>query len=239
MGGEWDDLVHDLTLDMAGLEYRQFVIVEFNTPLAPNPYAQATPTAAGDWLCEVVSEHYLGTELWPLDEYALASLGWAAPPRSDDNWEQTADDARAARCCWSKRCGSAGGVQIRSVHLAIGHFPTPGDGGGRRHSCPGDRSVWPPDPLPASTIRAPCRCRIPAYADLASPRSRCGARPAPLRLNVPRADQQGVRTDRRLNRPIRPVHGRVLDVRNLDAVLGERGVPGGRIASPGIGRRRG
>ena len=60
MGTEWDDLVHDLALDMAELEYRQFVIIEYNAQVDLNPYAQATPTASGDWMCEVVSEQYLG-----------------------------------------------------------------------------------------------------------------------------------------------------------------------------------
>lgn len=96
MDSEWDDLVDDLALDMVELEYRQFVILEFNTQLDPNPYAQATPNSAGDWLCEVVSDHYLGAECWPLDEVDLTSRGWAAPVRPEDNWENSSGDAGAA-----------------------------------------------------------------------------------------------------------------------------------------------
>jgi hypothetical protein len=130
MGSEWDDLVHDLTLDMAGLEYQQFVIVEFNTQMVPNPYAQATPNAAGEWMCEVVSEHYLGAECWPLDELALASRGWNVPTGPEDNWEHRAGDARLASLLlvealrFGRVCPDP-----RVFTWRIGRFPPPGDGG--------------------------------------------------------------------------------------------------------------
>ena len=130
MGSEWDDLVHDLALDMAGMEYRQFVILEFNTQLDPNPYAQATPDAAGDWMCEVVSDHYLGSQRSPLDEFALASQGWAAPTRLEDNWEHTADAAQSAAVLLIEALRFGRGCPDPRVFTwRIGRFPpTEGDG---------------------------------------------------------------------------------------------------------------
>ena len=77
----WEDLIHDLTLDLGQLEYQQFVIVEYCTGLDPNPYAQAAPDAAGDWYCELVSSHYLPESAWPIDEFFLVCR-WLGSTRS-------------------------------------------------------------------------------------------------------------------------------------------------------------
>lgn len=128
MGTEWDDLVHDLALDMAELEYRQFVIIEYNTQLDPNPYAQATPTASEDWMCEVVSEHYLGTAWWPPDEFALVSRGWAAPQRLEDNWSNfTADPASAALLLVEALRDGRECADPQVFTWRIGRFPPPDD----------------------------------------------------------------------------------------------------------------
>lgn len=130
MGTEWDDLVHDLALDMAELEYRQFVILEYNAQVDLNPYAQATPTASGDWMCEVVSEQYLARARWPLDEGALVSRGWSAPPRLEDNWSNSTADPKAAALMLvealrdGRRCADP-----RVFTWRIDRFPPPDDDG--------------------------------------------------------------------------------------------------------------
>ena len=75
MEAGWNGLVHDLAIDLAGLQERQFVVVEYNAGIDPNPYAQARPESDGGWYCEVVSAHFLPEEIWTMDAGFLASDG--------------------------------------------------------------------------------------------------------------------------------------------------------------------
>ena len=75
MEAGWGDLVHDLAIDLARLQHRQFVVVEYNTGIDPNPYAQACPEPGG-WYCEVMSAHFLPEEIWTLDAGFLTVDGW-------------------------------------------------------------------------------------------------------------------------------------------------------------------
>ena len=98
MDGGWDDLVHDLTLDLDAMEQGQFVIVQHCALLDPNPYVQAAPDGAGGWYCEVVSEAYLPATVWPIDGWYLMAAGWTPPTDPRDNWSRTADSpAHAAQ----------------------------------------------------------------------------------------------------------------------------------------------
>ena len=87
----WADLVHDLTIDTAGMVLGQFVIVEHCAQLDPNPYVQAAPDRGGGWYCEVVSAAYLPAGVWPIDEGYLRRRGWTPPADPRDNWSRTAD----------------------------------------------------------------------------------------------------------------------------------------------------
>jgi hypothetical protein len=138
MAADWNGLVCDLAIDMAALEYREFVIVEFLAGLAPNPYAQATPEFAGDWYCEVASAHFLPAEAWPLDGLALVSSGWEPPERPGENWARDADTAQAAARLlveglrFGRRCQDPGAVVWRTDRFP----PRPDDGRGERSPTP-------------------------------------------------------------------------------------------------------
>lgn len=141
MDDDWDDLLHDLTLDLAGLGFRQFVVVEFYARIDPDPYAQATPSPDGDWHCEVVSERYLPNAMWPIDELALMSMGWEPPSRPDDNWSHNAPDSAAAAATLvdALRLGRGCGDPLL-FDWRTGRFPPPPDD-------PRDHASAPPGPF--------------------------------------------------------------------------------------------
>jgi hypothetical protein len=137
---DWAGLVSALAIDLATLEYRQFVVVEFLAGLEPNPYAQAAPEFGGDWYCEVASEHFLPVTLWPLDGFSLVAGGWEPPERPGENWARDADDAYAAAAVLmdSLRFGRA--CQDPGAFVwTIGRFPPrPDDDGDRDPIVPRD-----------------------------------------------------------------------------------------------------
>lgn len=133
MGTKWDDLVSDLAIDLAALEYRQFVVVHFLAGLNPNPYAQAAPEFAGDWYCEVASEHFIPAESWPMDELTLIAAGWEPPERPGENWARDADDASTAAALLLESLRFGRGCQDPCAFVwNVGQFPPEPDDDGDR-----------------------------------------------------------------------------------------------------------
>lgn len=130
MSTDWEDLVHDLTLDLGRVKYRQFVIVEYYAGLDPNPYAQAASDAAGDWDCELVSGHYLPASTWPIDESYLVAAGWAPPVRPGENWSRRVDSPTEAATVLAEslRFGRAG-FDPQVINWWTARFPPPPDDG--------------------------------------------------------------------------------------------------------------
>ena len=138
----WEDLVHDLTVDLGGLECQQFVIVEYCAGLDPNPYAQAALEAAGDWYCELVSSHYLPESAWAVDEFFLVAAGWEPPDRPGENWSRHVDSPGRAAAVLVEALRFGRACRDSQVTIwRIGRFPPPPDDG-RAH-----QPVGPRDPL--------------------------------------------------------------------------------------------
>ncbi len=137
----WEDLRQELRLDIGGLEFRQYAVIEFMAGLDPNPYAQVAREANGDWYCEVVSAHFLPARAWPIDELALVAGGWEPPDDPRANWsiaaatgEQAVDllveALRHGRAC----------ADPETFTWFTGQFPPPPDDGQRE-------PVLPPGPF--------------------------------------------------------------------------------------------
>ena len=128
------DQQQDLAVTMSVLGHRQFVVVQYLTGPDPNPYAKAAPEPDGTWYCEVVSEHFLPLDQWPLDEQHLQSCGWEAPERPGENWAcavATSDEAAARlidALARGRACGDPG-----MLACEIGRWPSDPDGGEDAH----------------------------------------------------------------------------------------------------------
>lgn len=92
----WAEQQKDLALAMAAIGHRQFVVVQYEIGLDPNPYAQAAPEPDGTWYCEVVSTHFLPEHLWPIDQYYLWQHDWEVPEVPGENWAREARNSDEA-----------------------------------------------------------------------------------------------------------------------------------------------
>jgi len=127
-----------LVQGMTGMAPRQFVVVQYDVGLDPNPYAQAAPEPDASWYCEVVSAHFLPQASWPIDYYYLWQHDWEAPDRAGENWARSADSAEEAAALLvnalthGRLCRDAS----RMVY-EIGRW-SDGPGGGEPHPFPED-----------------------------------------------------------------------------------------------------
>jgi len=97
---QWQGVLDDLTLDLAGVEPGEYVELYYacaTDVVDPTPYARAGLRACGQWYCAVVAETELPTTVWAMDEAALRHLGFRRRPAPHDTrWFTTARTARDA-----------------------------------------------------------------------------------------------------------------------------------------------
>ena len=129
MDTTWSTVEERLASVVEGLLWGQFVVVEHAVGLDPDPYAQVARSAHG-YYCEVVSERYLPTDVWPIDVGWLRSSGWCDDESRADNWwrqAQTPAETAAALVAalrFGRACSDAD-----AVRWWTGTFPS-GPGGG-------------------------------------------------------------------------------------------------------------
>ena len=96
------------------------------------PFAQAALEPTG-WYLEVVSDHYLPREDWPIDEMVLRRTGWVLPPEGADNWYRYEDSQTEVErlalplldaLVEGRRCDRGGEFRVTT-----GRFPAGPDGG--------------------------------------------------------------------------------------------------------------
>jgi hypothetical protein len=130
MDAGWNDLVHDLTLDLEALEQGQFVIMQHCAQLDPNPYVQAAPDGAAGWYCEVVSVAYLPATVWPIDDWYLMAAGWLPSRDPRDNWSRQGDTpAQVARLLADGLRHGRVCPDWQQVTWRTGRFPRPPEDG--------------------------------------------------------------------------------------------------------------
>lgn len=89
-----DVLLNELGSEVRRLRIGGFVVVEYvGAAHVAEPYSQVMRDNGG-FYCEVVSDHYLSSQVWPLDRRWLIAGGWAPPDLSaPSNWWRQEHDA--------------------------------------------------------------------------------------------------------------------------------------------------
>lgn len=141
MDTAFPELHDELTADVDTLQWRDYVIVEVDAGLPCNPYAQVAREPDGTWYCEVVADHYLPSDVWPIDEFFLVADGWTPPVDPRDNWSCTVDSAaRAATTLIDALRHARACPDPYEYTWTQGRFPPDDDGRGDREP------VVPPGP---------------------------------------------------------------------------------------------
>jgi hypothetical protein len=91
----WDALRTEVAEALDGLGSDQFLILEYHPSGTIEPYAQAAREVGG-YYCELVSEAYLPSVEWPIDEIAIRRQGWTPPDPDTQNWWTVAESADLA-----------------------------------------------------------------------------------------------------------------------------------------------
>jgi len=127
----WASTEQELRTVLADLPWGGFIIVEYDRATLGDdcPFSQAAPGPAG-WYAEVVSDYYLPTDKWPIDEDWLVTANWLPPDGETRNWWRDQIPLTNVACelleglAHGRRCADPGLITAR-----VGHFPSGPRGG--------------------------------------------------------------------------------------------------------------
>lgn len=125
-----DVLLGELEDEIRRLPMGGFVVLQYTgASHIVEPYSQLRRLHAG-FYCEVVSEHYIDRDVWPIDRRWLAAAGWLAPSLAEpSNWWRIAQaPSQSARALVDglvrgRRCPDP------EAFLWYSDWPSPGGGG--------------------------------------------------------------------------------------------------------------
>lgn len=90
VAARWNSVTADVADFVAAMKPGNFVIVSYMSEGDDAPYGQF---ALEETLqCEVASEQFVPTDLWPLDEAYFHNTGWSAPDSESPNWHRPPAD---------------------------------------------------------------------------------------------------------------------------------------------------